>query len=49
MYQTAIGMHGYMGTATGQPSATTAVASVKQQQPQTASNTSSPLLVNLLR
>uniref|UniRef100_A0A158Q7A1 SP-RING-type domain-containing protein n=1 Tax=Elaeophora elaphi TaxID=1147741 RepID=A0A158Q7A1_9BILA len=49
MYQTAIGMHAYVGTAAGQPSATTAVASVKQQQPQTASNTSSPLLVNLLR
>ncbi|KAL3997901.1 hypothetical protein ACH3XW_12825 [Acanthocheilonema viteae] len=49
IYQTAIGTHGYVGTAAGQPSATTAVASVKQRQPQTASNTSSPLLVNLLR
>ncbi|CAG9540320.1 unnamed protein product [Cercopithifilaria johnstoni] len=49
IYQTAIGMHGYTGSATGKPSATIAVASVKQQQPQTASNTNSPLLVNLLR
>lgn len=48
MYQTAIGMHGYVGATTGQSSATTVAASVKQQQSQT-SNTSSPLLVNLLR
>ncbi|KAM3721323.1 Tonsoku-like protein [Dirofilaria immitis] len=48
MYQTAIGMHGYVAAATGQSSAATVVASVKQQQSQ-ISNTSSPLLVNLLR
>ncbi|VDP14016.1 unnamed protein product [Onchocerca flexuosa] len=48
MYQTAIGVHGYVGATTGQSSATTVAASVKQQQSQT-SNTSSPLLVNLLR
>uniref|UniRef100_A0A915PTF4 Uncharacterized protein n=1 Tax=Setaria digitata TaxID=48799 RepID=A0A915PTF4_9BILA len=50
IYQTAIGMHGYVETASGQqPSAAAAMASVKQQQPQAASNTNSPLLVNLLR
>ncbi|VDO16164.1 unnamed protein product [Brugia timori] len=49
IYQTGVGMHGYMGTVSGQSNATNAVASVKQQQSQTTSNTSSPLLVNLLR
>lgn len=49
VYQTAIGIHGYVETVVGQPSATTTVASAKQQQPQTASDISSPLLVNLLR
>ncbi|EJD74378.1 hypothetical protein LOAG_18297 [Loa loa] len=49
VYQTVVGMHGYVGATTGQPSATAVVGSAKQQQPQTASNTSSPLLVNLLR
>ncbi|KAK6113664.1 hypothetical protein QQG55_52570 [Brugia pahangi] len=49
IYQTGVGMHGYMGTVSGQSNATNTVASVKQQQSQTTSNTSSPLLVNLLR
>lgn len=48
IYQTTVGMHSYVGASSGQPSST-AVDSAKQQQPQTVSNTSSPLLVNLLR